>query len=131
MEYEMFAYHVTPAENLPSIARDGLEPRCGERSEDLGETQSAIYLFREKHALEAALGSWLENAFDIDDPLACLIVDTDGLDIKESDAGFEVLLMETVSPDRIKLLSPDIWEEMEAPDIDTAVDLPTEENPQP
>lgn len=68
------AFHVTPAENLPSIMRNGLEPRIGPRSEDLGEKYKAIYLFPNVEAMEYALGNWMAKAFDDDETLAVIHV---------------------------------------------------------
>ena len=67
------AFHVTPAENLPSIMRNGLEPRIGPRSEDLGEKYKAIYLFPNVEAMENALANCMAEAFD-DETLAVIHV---------------------------------------------------------
>ncbi|GCD54288.1 hypothetical protein [Acetobacter pasteurianus] len=66
------AFHVTPAENLPSIMRNGLEPRIGPRSEDLSEKYKAIYLFPNVEAMENALANWMAEAFDDDETLAVI-----------------------------------------------------------
>ena len=57
-------YHVTPIENLQSILQNGLEPRIGERSEELGEEVERIYLFHSKEDMEDALMNWLGEWFE-------------------------------------------------------------------
>lgn len=61
-------YHVTFAKNLKSIFEEGLTPRVGERSEFYGEDLPRVYLFPCYEDCEHALGNWLGEAFDEDDP---------------------------------------------------------------
>lgn len=60
-------YHVTDVKNLDSILKNGLVPKIGSLSEQLGETgepKPAIYLFTSKEACVDAMGSWLGEAYD-------------------------------------------------------------------
>lgn len=111
---EMYAYHVTPIENLESIKANGLLPRIGERSVEYGESKEGIYLFGKASDLEAALSSWMETVFDPEEPLVCLLVDIAGLE-QRSDAGYEICVLEPIPPKHIKVLSLDIWAETTIP----------------
>lgn len=61
-------YHATLEKNLKSIFETGLTPRIGVRSESLGETEERIYLFGNYDDCEHALGNWLGEEFDEEDP---------------------------------------------------------------
>ena len=66
-------YHVALSRNIHRIMRRGLVPPRGPRSRMLGESLDAIYLFREREAVDDALGSWLGDALP-DVPLTLLRV---------------------------------------------------------
>lgn len=105
------AWHATPIENLDTILREGLMPRIGPRSRDLGEAEPAVYLFPDLAAVDAAVGSWMENAFDPEAALALLRVDLSGCpDV--SAAGFELVCRSPVPVSRISVASPDLWKEV-------------------
>lgn len=127
----MIFYHVTPAENLDHISRTGLEPRRGPRSEEFGEESSRIYLFPDADALSGALESWLEDAFDPEEPLACLTVDMEGIPYSQDEVEFEVTVCDLIPADRLKLLSRDIWEEYGVPEVSSAQPLQTDDTPEP
>lgn len=115
----MKAYHLTPFENLDQIWDTGLIPAVGPRSAELGETVPGIYVFPDRHTLEQALGSWLEDAFDPEAALSCLLIDLEGLAC-DSDVDYELRILEPVAPDRIALLSTDIWAETGIPALHDA-----------
>jgi len=52
-------YHVTPADNLDIIMKEGLVPQIGERSQASGENIPMIYFFDSESNLEQALLGWL------------------------------------------------------------------------
>jgi hypothetical protein len=85
------AYHVTPAVNLNSILQDGLQPRIGERSADLGERLPRVYLFADEESCDTALSGWLGDSFeDIpEDGLLVLRVDVTDLTL-EIEVGYEI-----------------------------------------
>jgi len=101
-------YHITPAENLPSISRDGLVPAIGPRSKELGERVSAVYLFPSIESMEDALANWLGDAFDEDVVLALLAVDVDERQCIHTGADYEVSLQHTVDPMYLRLLEADV-----------------------
>lgn len=95
-------YHVTPVENLDSILTYGLHPAIGDRSQEIGETDAAVYLFPSYAHLVDGLGNWLGECFDDEDELVVLEVDGYGLLFFES-AGYEITVIESISPDRIRV----------------------------
>ena len=95
-------YHVTPVENLDSILTHGLRPTIGDRSQEIGETDAAVYLFPSYADLVDGLGNWLGECFDDEDELVVLEVDGYRLPFCES-VGYEITVSEPISPDRIRV----------------------------
>ena len=60
----MKLYHVSLLRNLKSIMKVGLEPRIGERSKEIGETEKAVYLFPTIDDMNCALGQWLGDWYN-------------------------------------------------------------------
>tara|TARA_Y100000780_G_scaffold223601_1_gene234111 strand:+ start:319 stop:693 length:375 start_codon:yes stop_codon:yes gene_type:complete len=108
------AYHVTLAENLTSILREGLQPRIGERSAALGEDVPRVYLFPSREDCETALSSWLGECFeDVEEHgLLILAIDVDGLTL-DSDVGYEMTTSDTIEPARIASVFREDWELMD------------------
>lgn len=50
--------HVTKDENLPSIRQNGLEPRIGKNSADIGETDVGVHVFFDQDSMTDALMNW-------------------------------------------------------------------------
>lgn len=92
-------YHVTPAENLPSILERGLVPRIGGRSAMFGETSKGVYLFNSAEACESGLMNWLGDEFE-NAELVVLEFDKSGFS-GDAHAGYELVCLHTISPDRI------------------------------
>ena len=67
----MILFHVTPAENLPSIEREGLRSQANNES-----SRPAIYFFKNLDDMEQAALGWLGDAFEEDDALAVLEIET-------------------------------------------------------
>lgn len=69
-------YHVTLAKNLDSILTNGLIPRIGERSLEVGEKEASVYIFPSEADMECAvmqwLGDWYEDEYGEDVELVCL-----------------------------------------------------------
>ena len=65
-------WHITPHWALGTILKDGLEPRIGSRSSEVGETEAAVHLFGTLADLESA--GWIEDAFEEDEVLSLLHV---------------------------------------------------------
>ena len=72
---ELRYFHVTKKENMESILEHGLIPQIGERSEELGESEKAIYLFPNIEEMENALYNWLGECFEDDEDLIIIQVD--------------------------------------------------------
>ena len=103
-------FHVTPESNVDSILEQGLKPAIGRRSQELGESNPAIFLFVDVEAVENALSNWLGELFDDDQPLSLLMVDVEGLSFVEVDgvAGFEAHATLPLEPSRLTLVSRDL-----------------------
>ena len=99
-------YHVTRIENLSSIAKSGLIPQIGERAEELGEPEPAIYLFPSKSDMNTALSSWLGEWYDEhygeDCALAFLeITLPEIMLVFQTEAAFECVCKQTIPPEVI------------------------------
>lgn len=96
------AYHITPVGNLNTILKDGLQPRIGERSAELGEKVPRIYLFPDIQSCETALTTWLGACFeDIkDDGLIILKMDVSGLSLDHS-VDYELSCLDIIPPLRV------------------------------
>jgi len=104
-------FHVTPATNLNSILEDGLRPRIGARSAELGETTEAVYLFKSLDDVEDALTNWLGDCFDEDEVLALLSVQGTGLQFLESSAAYECVVPHPIIPSALHILCHDLDDE--------------------
>lgn len=102
------AYHVTLQDNVATIQREGLIPRIGRLSAQLGEAIPRIYLFSSLQEAETGLSSWMGEAWeDIEEEdgapvsLAILAVDVSGLDNDNAEGFFEVAIRTPIEPARI------------------------------
>lgn len=91
--------HLTPAENLADILRDGLIPAIGPRSELVSEERPLVHLFSRFEDLESA--GWLEDSFEEDEALALFYIDVPAAD------GAWTEIDRTIDPARIHLVSED------------------------
>lgn len=92
-------YHVTPAENLPSIIASGLVPRIGERSASFGEVSKGVYLFTSAEACESALMNWLGDEFE---EAKLVVLEFNEADISgDAPARYELVCLHTIPADRI------------------------------
>jgi hypothetical protein len=69
---ERYVYHVTAKKNLPSIKSQGILPSAL-TPVDIGD-KPAVFLFKDKIEMEDAVGNWLGDKFDEDEPLVCLTI---------------------------------------------------------
>lgn len=101
-------FHVTKAENLPSILQDGLVPSVGSRSQAAKERHPAVFLFSSRDAMENALMNWLGEEFGEDEELAVLQIDlSDSWSAylhMDPDVGFETLCFRPIGPEQIQFL---------------------------
>jgi len=101
-------YHVTTAENLDGIMREGLVPRVGPRAAAIGEPVAGVFLFPDAEALEGGLGGWLGEQFDEDEALVLLGVEVPpGTPVAEG-AGFETVVTATLPPSCLAVLHRDL-----------------------
>lgn len=104
---ERTAYHICARENLASILATGLEPRIGRLSSALGEAVPAVYLFASVVDAEDALAGWFGDQFEEDAEFVLLAVRlSDGLRTTPG-AGYEVVVLDPVAPDAIRIENPD------------------------
>ena len=77
--YNTVYYHVTLAKNVNSNLKEGLIPKIGERSLEIGEKEPLVYLFPNQEDMECAvmqwLGDWYEDEYGENVKLACLKVE--------------------------------------------------------
>lgn len=95
-------YHVTEAENLASIMRDGLVPSIGARSKALGEMRESIYFFPTEEDMNNALSNWLGEEFE-DVEIAILNVSSDS--IVEGEVDYEHISKTVIAPECITVVS--------------------------
>lgn len=81
-------YHVTRAENLPAIRRNGVLPTA---PKDMKGDPSAVYLFTDYTTMEDAVVNWLGDRFEEDDVLVLLTLSEDGIETFQTEAGYEVI----------------------------------------
>jgi hypothetical protein len=102
-------YHVTPAENVRNILRNGLVPGKGARSQSYNEQDDAIYCFGSKLEVEDALMNWLGNEFDDDQQLALLQINATHIPFSQTrHAEYEYTITTPVPPNVITLLDDNI-----------------------
>ncbi len=103
-------YHVTLRRNVSNILKEGLQPRVGVLSRDLGEKIPRVYLFEEVSAIEDALMNWfVEALFDMfpDEPLSVLEVNATVEEIGGEREAFEVHTEHGIPSKLIREMSAD------------------------
>lgn len=88
-----YVYHVTPKKNIPLLKVKGIVPHK-EWEDSTGDT--AVFLFKDITTAEDAVMNWLGDKFPEEVELVMLTIKTEGLDIKKSKAGFEVMSLSTI-----------------------------------
>lgn len=99
-------FHVTLMENVPSILEHGLVPQIGERAEEFGETEPAIYLFPSKddmnNALYNWLGEWYNDNYGEDCELAILHIRLGkNVPVFQTEAEYERICKVVIPPEAI------------------------------
>jgi hypothetical protein len=97
------AYHVCPSSAVPDILATGLHPRIGPRAQDLGETVPAVYLFETPDDVETAMLNWLGDCFEEDVDLSVLEVDLPETLRRGTGADFEIVILDPIPSDRIRV----------------------------
>lgn len=105
----MSLYHVTPAQNIDSILKDGLIPQIGARSA-LANDRCAIYLFKGRNSVDNAMMNWFCDEFDEDETFALFKINRNALDkgYAYSEVEWELAYTKTIPPAAITLISTDI-----------------------
>lgn len=105
----MVYYHVTLLKNWPSIKQNGLLPLISKRSEEMGESVPAVYLFTSRTSMNEALcqwlGDWYETEYGEEVKLCSLEVTLDqAFPLVSSEAAYEILSLSKIPPGMIKFL---------------------------
>jgi hypothetical protein len=100
-------YHVTSANNIPSILKNGLVPQIGNRSAKIHEDQPEIFMFADIASLEDAMQNWLLDEFDEDEPLKILKI-TLPENHPISKNGSEITTTNPISPNNIEITEMEI-----------------------
>lgn len=99
-------FHVTETINVSNILKNGLIPQIGPRSEFIGETIPAIYLFKDILDAEDAIMNWLGDLVDEDVSLSILKVLLPKDAHIHSDMGsdmYEVVCRSPIPPENITI----------------------------
>ena len=105
-----FVYHVTPTKNLQSIAKNGLTPNLGDRSNKISGEVKGIYVFPDKVSAEDAVMNWLGDEFE-DEHLTMLKIDISDLENNiQKGADYELIVNTIIEPKRIKKVNIDLSE---------------------
>lgn len=82
-----YVYHVTPTKNIPFMKVHGIVPK---KPSDMKFERESIYLFKDKLEAEDAVMNWLGDRFRADEPLVILTISSNGLDLHDSNVGYEL-----------------------------------------
>jgi hypothetical protein len=93
-------YHITPTKNVDSILKNGLEPRIGYLSNEFGESEPKIYLFKDKEGVEEGWSNWMETYFDEEEPMTVLKITLPpfGIKIENGKHEFEYTTKQKIDP---------------------------------
>lgn len=105
--YNTEYYHVTLNENVISILDNGLIPKLGERSLEIGEKEPLVYLFPTEDDMECAvmqwLGDWYEDEYGEDVKLSCLKINLPyDFPIENGEVEYECISKKTIPAKYIK-----------------------------
>jgi hypothetical protein len=120
LEEKLF-YHVTPIKNLKDILNAGIVPSIGPRSEQIGETEPKIYLFRSIEDVENALMNWMSDAFDEDQALVILEIKANSAllaQVNDCPDNFEVTSSLAIKPSCIGRVFNEEMEELGPRDME-------------
>ena len=105
--FQLHGYHITETSNLKLIKEEGLLPRCGRRSQAIGDTQEAVYFFPALLLID----TWREVLYSEEDyaNLELLRFDLENIDITITDKNPWDLFgdwytKQVILPEKIQLL---------------------------
>ena len=81
-----YVYHVTPTKHIPFMKVHGIVPK----KPTVRFEPEAVYLFTNKEVAIDAIMNWLGDKFREDEPLVMLTISTNGLELHDSDVGYEL-----------------------------------------
>lgn len=94
-------FHVTAVGALDTVLAQGLRPQTGPRASACNEKAPAVFCFPSWKACEDALMGWLGEAFDEEEDLAILEIDTRRIPASvpaRSDAAYEIAFLGPIPP---------------------------------
>ena len=95
-------YHVTPSKNVTNILKEGLIPKIGNYSKEMGENIKAVWLFPDIDDAEEMTPIWLESFYE--EELTILEIDLpDDIPVECSGSDYEVYVTRTINPKYIKI----------------------------
>ena len=98
----MKLYHLTPAENMPSIRREGLLPKIGDNRIDDIDIGPAVFMFPNFECVEDALSNWFGEIYDgIDFALLTVELDDTSELVRDETVPFEVYSKKPIDPSKI------------------------------
>lgn len=111
---ERVYYHITLAENIESICKNGLVPQIGARSVEAGESNPAVFLFRFRGDAEDSLGCWLgkwygEHYGEDWEPVIIQVRLPDDIPVFETGTDWERICKVTIPPECLSFYSEN-WE---------------------
>lgn len=110
MSLHTVGFHVTTEQACDAILHEGIEPRIGPRSAELGESQPQIYLFKTREDVENALSNWLGESFEEDEALMILEVDLAGIAVTAESDQFELIVSQRIEPEKIVAVYDEMFE---------------------
>jgi hypothetical protein len=101
-------FHVTPNKNINKIKENGLIPKIGQRSKDLGEYFKAIYLFTNRENCDTALGDWLGEYFE-NISITILEIELPKNILIKSEVEYEIICYDIIEPKYITNFYDENW----------------------
>ena len=99
----MLLYHVTKAENVPSILKNGIIPKRGKYANEMGETSTSIWFFQCLEDADEMAPIWLEPFYGTD--LVFLEVELpDDYPLEYTGSDYEVCISSVIPPKYIRVL---------------------------
>ena len=90
-------WHVTYKDNLEGILQDGLMPSNPIDFND----ERGVYCFPNIESMEDALANWLGDRLDESKEIVLIQLNIEGLNFKEVNNSYEIIVYDTINPERI------------------------------
>jgi len=99
-------WHLTDKQNVPSIMKNGLEPRIGAKSKSASEKKNRIYVFPDLRSVEDALTNWWYDNTEYRQALLQLRVPASW--ITQDQVRWEATIDRTIPPEMIAVKYDDV-----------------------